>query len=50
MVHPSYVDSTQFTTRYLSSAFALGFAALEQEFCFVDLLSNAKTEICSSNA
>ena len=45
-----FMDATQFPTCYLSSAFALGFVALETEFCLLDVLSNAIAEIRSSEA
>jgi len=33
-----YGDAAQLPTCYLSSAFALGFVALETEFCLVDII------------
>ena len=45
-----YDDAAQLPARYLSSGFTLGFVPFEQEFCFIDVLSNAIAEIRSGDA
>src|SRR5438045_9319438 len=43
---PLYGDSPEFSPCYLASGFTLGFVALEQPFCFINVFSDAIAEVC----
>ena len=43
---PLYGDSPKFSPCYLASGFTLGFVALEQPFCFINVFSDAIAEVC----